>query len=280
MNINIEVKNRIPYDVEKYIIKLINMKPPKSYAAMSEKEINYIHQYIRKKFSIDINPQIILSIKSAYMKNHIISKHYRLNKYLNNLIKEYPTNNIIDLCTKYDIPPMSILRLILETKYNMKMKQIISNREMLSAYDLEQLDLAIGSDIYNQFDQQSLALEAAEFENKVGLILKKYNISFRTQEELVKEQVKLYGKAINTPDFLIDSELVINNVKINWIDAKNFYGSNIPFVKTKIHKQIQKYIQEYGSGCIVFGLGFSTALSFPDTLLLSYDSIKHGFWKT
>ena len=37
--------------------------------------------------------------------------------------------------------------------------------------------------------------------------------------------MKKYNKAINTPDFLILSNLEINGIKINWIDAKNFYGA-------------------------------------------------------
>jgi hypothetical protein len=273
MNINIAIKSPISYTIEKYIIKLLNKKPPKSYGAMPLADINFIQKYVRRKFNIEIDPRIITSINAAYMKNRIISKHHRLSKYSVDLIKGYPTTNILDLCAKYDIPPMSIMRFILETKYKTKIKIIKKNLEMLSTYDLEQLALAIKSDIYDQLDQKAISIEATNFENKIEVLLKKHNIKFRTQEQLAREQIKLYGKAINTPDFLIDSELIINNVRINWIDAKNFYGSKIKFITTKIRKQIKKYIQEYGSGSIVFSLGFNPELQFDDVLLLSYDAI-------
>jgi hypothetical protein len=275
MNLTIEIQNQIPENVEKYIIKLINKKKSyKSYGEISSKEISYIKYHIKIKFNIKINSQIIISIKSAYMKNYMINNYYKLKLYSKKLIQEYPTNNIIKLCSKYDISPMTILRFILESKYKLKIKYIILNLDILSSYDLEQLKLAIKSDIYNLLDQNSISIAATEFENKIEKILTKLNIKFRTQQELTIEQIKLYNKPINTPDFLIDSELIINNIKINWIDAKNFYGSNIPFVKKKIEKQIKKYINTYGSGCIIFR-SFSSGLKFSNVLLLSYKSIKN-----
>ena len=82
-----------------------------------------------------------------------------------------------------------------------------------------------------------------------------------------------FGKAINTPDFLITSEFIINNKKINWIDAKNFYGSNIEFIISKIKKQIKKYLESYGSGCLIFNYGFNSNLLFQDVIILDYESL-------
>jgi len=44
--------------------------------------------------------------------------------------------------------------------------------------------------------------------------LDKNNIKYKTQEELVAEQIKNHGVPINTPDFLIKSDLYINGRKI------------------------------------------------------------------
>ena len=71
-----------------------------------------------------------------------------------------------------------------------------------------------------------------------------------------------------------DSFLQLNNNKINWIDAKNFYGSNINFIKKKIKKQIAKYINSYGSGLIIFKYGFNSNLNFDQTLIMSIESIN------
>ena len=87
---------------------------------------------------------------------------------------------------------------------------------------------------------------------------------------LTEEQIKLYGKPINTPDFLILSDLFINDKKINWIDAKNFYGANTFLINKKIKKQVSKYINQYGFGCIMFSLNFSEKLKFNDVLLINF----------
>ena len=62
-------------------------------------------------------------------------------------------------------------------------------------------------------------------------------VRFKTQEDLTKEQMEKYGRPINTPDFLILSDFYINNKKINWIDAKNFYGANTFLIKKKLENR-------------------------------------------
>jgi hypothetical protein len=90
---------------------------------------------------------------------------------------------------------------------------------------------------------------------------------------LAKEQMKNNNYPTNTPDFFILDDLNINGVKINWIDAKNFYGSNCKFIKNKIKKQTDKYLKEWGSGSIIFKLGFNSKLNFPGILLINYNSL-------
>ncbi len=275
MNINIKIINQIPNNIEQYIIKKINKKPPKCFGPISDNEINFVVSKVKSKYNLDINPHIIGSIKSAYMKDQIILTHYKLSKYRSKLFDNYKKKkNILKLSKKYGLSPMTIIRLILEDKYSAKISLIIANKLISDDFDQKQLDLAIKNDIYNQIEQSNTATEAAEFEKQIEEILVKYKINFQTQEELTIEQTKLYGKAINTPDFLIKSELIINNNKINWIDAKNFYGSNVNFVKKKIKKQIAKYINSYGSGLIIFKYGFNSDLKFDKTLIMSIESIQ------
>ena len=118
--------------------------------------------------------------------------------------------------------------------------------------------------------------ESVGFEKQIEHFLNKNSIKYITQEELVKEQIKKYGQPINTPDFLIKSDLYIGNYKINWIDAKNFYGSTVPFVKNKIKKQTLKYLNEWGSGSIIFSLGFNQNLKFTNILFLGFQDLLNN----
>lgn len=266
MNINIIEKNIIKDSIEKYIIKKLNKKPPNIYTFMNEEELNYIHDSIKKKFNITIDKNIILSIRSSYTKNHIINSSSKINK--KSVIQDYNNITILKLCKKYDIPPLNILRIVFMEKYKMKLDKMLINKNILT-YDKEQLDRAMKYDKYTNLDNMISQRKAREFEIKIEDFLKKNNVKYIDQGELVKQQIKSHGYAFNTPDFLILSDLYINNFKINWIDAKNYYGSNINFDVKLIKKQVGKYISKYGSGCIIFNLGYNEILFIDKVLFLA-----------
>jgi hypothetical protein len=271
MNIKL-INNSTPvlYKVEKYIIKLLNKKPYKCYAKISNSELDNIYNKINNKFNTKINNNIILSIRSSFVKNHmIINNNKNISNNSKRIILDYNNKiNILQISTKYDISPLNILRFIFKNKYSKKLTYIIKNNNILNNYDKIQLNIAIKNDEYSLIDNSQILNDANDYELFIQNFLTKNNIKFKTQNELVKEQIKLYGTPINTPDFLILSNLYIDNFKINWIDAKNYYGSNIYFIKSKIENQIEKYIKEYGTGSIVFKLGFSDNLHFSNTILL------------
>ena len=270
--ININIKNIIPDEIEKFIIQKINKTPPESYGQITETELDNVNKIVFDKYEININKHIIASIKSGYMKNYIIKNFFNLNKNSKDILNGYSKDGVIKLTTKYNLSPMTIIRFVFDKIYHKKLKELISSN-ILSNYDREQLKLAESNDIYVTLDQVDQGEKAELFEKKIASeFLIKNNVEFKTQEQLTQEQMKKYGKAINTPDFLITSELIINSKKINWIDAKNFYGSNIDFMVTKIKKQIRKYLDTYGPGCIIFNHGFNSKLSFENVILLDYES--------
>ena len=270
----------ISNDIEKYIINIINKSPPLSYDYITDDELLFLINKVNKKFNsfliTDYNKKIILSIRSSFMKNYMIINYKNIFKKSKNIINDYNNNiNVIDICAKYDISPLNILRYIFDIKYNVKLTKIIknNNNNNIDKYDLKQLELAIKHDAFALIDQTQIHKNSRDFEKQIQKFLTNNNIKFKTQDQLAIEQIKLYGKAINTPDFLIQSDLYIDNFKINWIDAKNFYGADIKFVKNSIDKQIQKYINNYGSGAIVFSQGFNDKMYFDNIILLDINFI-------
>jgi hypothetical protein len=161
----------------------------------------------------------------------------------------------------------------IDDHFSNTIRNIIKHKNILNKHDLKQLDLAIENDIYALIDNSVVLSESINYELELQKFLDKHNILYKTQDQLVEEQTQKYGRPISTPDFLIKSDLYINNIKINWIDAKNYYGANISFIKYSINKQILKYNKNYGNGCIIFKLGFNDELNFNNTLLLDNDSL-------
>ena len=272
ININI---NHISYDLE---IKLANALLIKgNYKKLNTRQIDKLKRYIIKK-KLRLQIEDILSIRSSYMTMKIMKNSNRLKNSINKIYKLYGKNiSLKELSKKYDLPPIPLIKNILyKKKYS---KDIVKsffhgkNLNKLNNFDSKQLIFAIENDIFNKVVQTSQIENSENFEIEVGNFLKKHNIKFKTQDDLVKEQNEKYGRPVNTPDFLILSDFYINNKKINWIDAKNFYGANTYLVKKKIKKQVKKYIDAYGFGSIFFSLNFSEKLKFDNVILISLNSI-------
>ena len=275
MNIKLNI-HPLNSQIEKEVLNKLNFKPPESYAPINNNILDTLYDKIIKKYPSETHnfyKQIILSIRANYMRNHMMLTHKKLLENEKEIIKDYNNNyDIIELVKKYDGSPLNILRIIFKEKYNEKLTNIIKKSEKINSRDKTQLLKAIENDAYALVNQDKILEDSINFENKISLILKNMNIKFKTQEELSKEQIKNTTFPTNTPDFLILDDLYINKIKINWIDAKNFYGSNLNIVKSKILKQTKKYINTWGTGAIIFNLSFNSNLKFNDILLIDYDS--------
>lgn len=275
--VNIEIKS-IPLlnKIEKRIIHHVVRRG--EYGELSEKKLVFLENKVKKynkeyKLKNPLTIDIFLSIRSAYVKQKIILRYKKLVNQSSNILDDYNKGtSIVELAKKYDHPPLNIFRVILKMKgYNKKkVKHLLRNPDKLEKRDYDQFKLAIENDIFTPIIQKDQKKEADEFEKDVGKWLDKHKVKYKTQEDLAKEQIKEIGYAVNTPDFLILSDLYVNGIKINWIDAKNFYGANTFNIKLKIKKQIKKYINKWTTGSIIFSQGFSEKLKFKDTVLVDY----------
>jgi hypothetical protein len=64
-----------------------------------------------------------------------------------------------------------------------------------------------------------------------------------------------------TPDVLFVEPTDINGVVCHWIEYKNMFGfKQNPFVQSKIKQQCRRYALLFGSGIVVYRLGFESSL--------------------
>ena len=278
---NIKI-NPLNPQIEKMVCAELDFEPTRSYEKISEKELDKIYFDVCKKFSSNdtknFDKKVILSIRANYMRAHMMHMHKYIQKKKSQIIREYVGGaSIKSLVKKYDGSPLNIIRLIFQEKYKAKLTSIISNPKIIkkNSRDLKELEWAIDHDTYALINQDEILAKSTEFEEKIAQILDKHKIKYKTQAQLAQEQIELADKPINTPDFLILSDLRINNNKITWIDAKNFYGAKSNFTIKKIKAQTKKYLDVWGPGSIVFSLGFNSELSFDNILLIDYESYKN-----
>jgi hypothetical protein len=282
-------KKPIPYNYERNLLKYLIY--PGHYNFLSKSEENILKKKIIKYnelYDLDININLLYSIRSAYMSEKMMINNHKLIRKSKFLFEKYNNGmNILQISQKYDFAPILILKQILYklkfSKKNVKdifYSYIQNNLEEVKKkykYDdrlIQQIPLAIENDKFNRIDQTEIIKNSENFEIILGKYLTSKGISFKTQEMLVKEQIKLHGRPVSTPDFLLESELIINNKIIKWIDAKNFYGANTKIIRKSIKKQTKKYIDNYGFGCIVFSMNFSDKLNFENVMLIDFTELK------
>ena len=262
VHINIKVKP-IPVNIENKVVAMV-IKPG-SYGELGEKERTLIKTTVGT-----VSDEQIDSIRASHTQDKIIFRHNKLKQSVKNLHNLFKTHSIMEMSRKYDFTPMSIARQFLLLKYGKtQVKSLLKNIDSISDEKLRNEIKYIEDnklDIYVKTNQDASQEYAELYEKRVGEFLTKHNVIFKTQAELSEEQSSEHGRPINTPDFLIEGELFINGKQIHWIDAKNFYGSNSWKVKFSIKKQTKKYIDEWGSGAIIFSLGFTEGLTINNNV--------------
>jgi hypothetical protein len=277
MIINVLIKN-ISNDIERKLIKLINFKPPQCYNEISENELQQFKNMQEKNNYDDVNKELFISLRNSCIRYKMIVKHSILIKNTKKMVRDY--NNKVDILRiskKYDGSPLNILRIIYKSIYsNLSFKTLLNDNSYnaLNEEDKKQFIKANKNDKFAVINQDKMHEDSLLFEKEIEKILIKNNIKYKTQDMLCKEQTKEHGKCISTPDFLILSKFVINNVEIKWIDAKNFYGANNNFIINSIKKQTEKYVRLYGNGIIIFKLGCNEKLVFDNILCINYNQFS------
>ena len=120
-NINIIIKP-IDYTLELKLADAVSIKG--NYKKLNSKQLDKLKRYIIKK-KLEIQIEDILSIRSAYMTMKIMKNSYRLKKSLKEIYKLYEKNTSIKIISKkYDLPPIPLIKSILNRKYSRDMVKV------------------------------------------------------------------------------------------------------------------------------------------------------------
>ena len=209
----------------------------------------------------------IISLRSALLQQKTMFRHQALQRDKRKVYKLYEEGeNVVDLSKKKDYPPMSLFRTILAEKgYSRNQikkcfgdpKRHFNEREQIEYINARAADCAMPDTKTDQL----IKSYATVFEDIVGEWLTGRGIAFVQEEQLAKEQQQEFGKPILTPDFLLLDDLKINGESVSWIDCKAYYGANIPFNIKKMKKQMNRYIDHWGDGAILYLMGYNETLS-------------------
>lgn len=226
--------------------------------------------------SADVPDPIHASIRSTLLKDKIIRGYPRMNRQIRQIAKKYPHVDILTLATKYDFPPLNLLRGILLLSYDASdIYSVFSGRgstKILKKSDREQYKLAAANDAEYYFSQQKIAARGAENERRVVKWFAALT-SIRTQEELAAEQIAKHGRAVNTPDVLFVDPVFVNGRRVYWLDFKDYTGTTTKFIFNSNIEQAGRYVAQWGAGVMCYSGGFVEDVVIPDTIITDGRSI-------
>ena len=212
-----------------------------------------------------------LSLRSALMQQKTVYGHGRLRSRGKDMLRLYKEGvSVVDISQRFDGPPMNVFRLILaEMRWSKtKIKESLREPSRLKQRERDEFEAAEAADRVSNVDQGESQEKADLFEDILADWFEEQGVRLRRQPEMVKEQKQTLGRPVRTPDILFLDHVFINERPVAWIDAKHFYGADVEFQRKKMAKQMDRYIEEWGSGAVVYRHGFSENLFMPGCTLL------------
>lgn len=255
------------------------------YKSLTGRKLAQFGQFVRNLASVhdtDISLEAAVSIRNVVLKGKIIKNYLRMNKLIKRISAEYEVYSVLQLSTKYDFPPLNLLRGILLYKCGCndnndnspltksKIYDIFANRrptDALHGRDLEQFNLAVKNDAESSFNQDEVAKIAFDNEMLVVNFFTSVGIRIKTQEELVGEQTAEHGRAVATPDILFIDSVYINGVKTHWIDYKDYICTDVPFIYNGNSEQANRYFKIWGTGALCYRYGSVDGVNINAQLL-------------
>ncbi len=219
----------------------------------------------------NMNLDQALSLRSALMQQKTVYGHGRLRSRGKDMLRLYREGvSVVDISQRFDGPPMNVFRLILaEMRWSKtKIKESLREPSRLKERERTEFEAAEAADRVSNVDQGESQEKADLFEDILADWFEEQGVRLRRQPEMVREQKQELGRPVRTPDILFLDHVYINERPVAWIDAKHFYGADVEFQRKKMAKQMDRYIEEWGSGAVVYRHGFSENLFMPACTLL------------
>ena len=257
----------VPKNVEKKVGNYVVRKG--EFGWLEDKRMNEIANFVN---DLEITLDQALSLRSAILQEKSVYSFHHLQRNIGKLRRLYDEgDSVVELSKRFDYPPMNVFRGILKSRgwSKIKIKDALRVPEKkLNKRDQEEFISAEGADRVSNVNQSENAKRADLFEEILCEHFENKGVRIRRQSEMVTEQSVEHGRPIRTPDLLLLDHVIVNGQPIAWVDAKHFYGADINFQRKKTIKQMNRYIEEWGQGAIVFRHGFSANLRIPGVILL------------
>lgn len=243
-------------------------------------------------YKLKISPEQAISILRSANTNRIMHKISWINdknlpsyeKNITKMVSSYDNgNSIVCLTHKYGLPPLTILKEILLFKETTKFKETKetnndkidnlrrlfsgkSHNNPLSGRDLHEYFLAEQNDATSPFNQR---INSEKSKRNEDIFVSYFaNIKHKTEDDLRKEYLEREsGEKLLTPDILFLEDVFINDVKIHWIDYKDYAGTPLSPMWSSCREQAKKYAEKWGKGAICYRFSYVEGMELDPALI-------------
>ena len=262
----------VPKGVEREVHDIVCR--PGEFGFLDDNRVDEIAELIGDR---PISLEQALSLRAALNQEKAVFSHGRLQRRAREMSRKYEGGeSVLSLSKRYDFPPVNLFRAILTARNWSKnrIKETLREPEKkLGKRDLAEFRKAEAEDRVTHVNQAETHHAADLFEKVLCDHFTANGVRYRTQTELLKEQVEAEGRPVRTPDLLMLDHVEINGVPVAWIDAKHFYGAGLSFQRKKTQKQVNRYVEEWGHGAIIYRHGFCDGLKLKGAILLDASPI-------
>jgi len=247
------------------------------------KSISKRLSFINNKINSDITLDQYISIRDMIIKQKIMDKHNIMKQFIHLAYRDYQNGmKIIDISIKHDASSSRILKeIFLMRGYGPHLVKQLFNKGITDEitpyfypYDLHQFNSTWEKDIDSMKNQKKVANIAQKNETIFVDFFRNLGIRCKTQDDLVEEQMLTDGRAVSTPDILFLDAVYINDVRVFWIDFKNYSGIDATFFFKSNGKQATRYNKLFGPGAICYNYSFVSGMHIQDTLLLDGSALE------
>lgn len=207
------------------------------YTKIEKKDNNIIILFLnnlKKEYNINIPFDIFIFIRDTYIYFQSKNRGIITNRYGSDIIKSYNNDeSILNISKKFNLPPINIFKQILiEKKYEShEIEKILCNKkEIPTEFDNKEIMNILKLNPINWLSKPKINLQ----------YFNKFNCPFKYNK-----------KEKNKPLIVFNKLCIYNNMKINWIEIKNYILFDNKLILIDINKLIKKY-SNFGKGLILF----------------------------
>lgn len=219
----------------------------------------------RLHMDLKLDRELLLVLYTQKTVRGAIKNFYRVKADAKRLLWQWNRGRgLVDIAQSWNFPPILTAYIILREK-GMQRKQfwrLVNEPEKI-------LDKRLKREIESVKEKDMLyspkGMEVQYERGRVGEKrlqdwLDKHNIKYRIEKELKKEFTK-------TPDALLDKPLKVHDMDIWWIESKASFGDEVELRKN-LKRQLQPYIEMFGSGMVVYWFGFVDGIRTPEGVIV------------